>query len=84
MGMPNIDDRDLGLGVDDAERSTGPDSSRNRARDNEKGEIMKDPQECKPRCGKRRDEVRRNSDSGYSLILFLAVTSSTCSMESPL
>ena len=35
MGMPNIDERDLGRGVDGGERSTGTDETRSGARGHE-------------------------------------------------
>ena len=37
MGMPNIDERDLGHRVDDGKRSTGTDGIKNGAMDHEKG-----------------------------------------------
>ena len=78
MGMPNIDDRDLGRRVDDGKRSTGTDEIKNGAMDHEKGgEDEEDPQEGELRSGQRRDEVRRKSDSGHSLRIFLFVSSST-------
>ena len=84
MGMPNIDDGDLGRRVDDDKRSTGTDEIENGAMDHEKrGEDEGDPQEGELRSKQRRDEVRRKSDSGqYSLRFFLFVSISTCSMES--
>ena len=78
MGTPNIDDEDLGRGVDDGKRSTGTDEIKNGAMDHEKGgESEGDPQEGELRSGQRRDEVRRTSDSGHSLRSFLFVSSST-------
>ena len=83
MGMPNIDDRDLGPRVDDGKRSTGTDEIEDGAMDHEKeGEDEGDPQEGELRSGHRRDEVRRKYDSGLSLRFFLFVSISTCSMES--
>ena len=85
MGMSNTDDRDLGRTVDDDKRSTGTDEIENGAMDHEKGgEDEGDPQEGELRSRQRRDEVRRKSDSGYSLRFFLFVYISTCSMESAL
>ena len=82
MGMPNTDDRDLGRRVDDDIRSTGTDEIKNEATGHEKGgEGEGDPQEGELRCGKRRDEARRKSDSGRSLGSFLFVSISTCSTE---
>ena len=37
IGIPNIDDRDLGRRVDDGKRSTGTDEIKNGAMDHEKG-----------------------------------------------
>ena len=77
MGMPNIDDRDLGRRVDDDKRSTGTDEIKNGAMDNEKGGGDEGgPQEGELRSGQRRDEVRQKSDSGYSLRFFLALSNS--------
>ena len=60
MGMPNIDDRDLGRRVDEGKRSTGTNEINNGAIDHEKGGGDEgDPQEGKPRSGQRRDEVRQ-------------------------
>ena len=85
VGMPNTDDRDLGRRVDDDKRSTGMDEIENGAMDHEKGvEDEGDPQEGELRSGERRDEVKRKSDSGYSLRFFLFVSILTCSMESAL
>ena len=68
MGMPNTDDRDLGLRVDDHIRGTGMDEIKNGAMDHEiGGEDEGDPQEGELRSGQRRDEVRGKSDSGRSL-----------------
>ena len=85
MGMPNIDDRDLGLRVDYGKRSTGTDEIQNGVMDHVKGgDDEGDPQEGELRSGQRRDEVRRKFDSGHSLRFFLVVSSSTCFMESAL
>ena len=85
MGMPNADDRDLGRRVDDDKRSTGTDEIENGAIDHEKGgEAEGDSQEGELCSGQRRDEVRRKSDSGHSLRVFLFVSISTSSMESAL
>ena len=82
MGIPNIDDRDLGRRVDEGKRSTGTNEINNGAIDHEKGGGDEgDPQEGKPRSGQRRDEVRQKFDSGCSLISFLALSSSIFSME---
>ena len=59
MGMPNIDNRDLGRRVDEGKRSTGTNEINNGAIDLEKGGDDKgDPQEGEPRSGQRRYEVR--------------------------
>ena len=85
MGMPNIDDKDLGRSVDGGKRSTGTDETKNEATNHEQGgEGEEHPQEGELRGGQRRDEVRRKSDSGHSLRFFLFASSSTCSMESAL
>ena len=85
MEMPSIDDRDLSRRVEDGKRSTGTDEIKNGAMGHEKwGDDEGDPQKGELRSGQRRDEVRRKFDSGVSLSLFLALSSSTSSMESPL
>ena len=85
MGMPNIDDRDLGCRVDDGNRSTGTDEIKNGAMDHEKGRDDEgDPREGELRIGQRRDEVRRKSDSGHYLRLFFVLSGSTYLMESAL
>ena len=85
MGMPNIDDRDLGLRIDDGKRGTGTEEIKNRAMNHEKGRDDEgDPQEGELCSGQRRNRVRRQSGSGHSLRLFLTLSSSTCSMESAL
>ena len=78
MGMPNIDDRDLGRRVDEGKRSTDTDEIKNGAMDHEKGgEDEGDRQEGEIRSGQHRDEVKRKSDFGNSLRFFLFVSSST-------
>ena len=85
MGLPNIDDRDLGRSVDDDKRSTGTGESKYGEMDHEKGgEDEGDPQKGELRRGQRRDEVRQKPDSGHSLRFFLFVSILTCSMESAL
>ena len=60
MGMPNIDDRDLGRRVEDGKRITGNDEIKNGAMDHEKGGGNEgDPQEGELRSRRRRDVVRR-------------------------
>ena len=62
MGISSIDERDLGRGVDNGERSTGTDETRSGARDYDGGrgrDDEGDPQECEHRSGQRRVEVRR-------------------------
>ena len=85
MGIPNIDDRDMGRRVDGGRRSTGTKEKIYGAIDHEKGgDDEGDPQESELCSGQRRDEVRRKFNFGHSLCFFLVVSSSTCSMESPL
>ena len=85
MGMPNIDDRDLGRRIDDEKRSTGTDEIENEAMDHEKGgDDEGGPQEGELCSGQRRDKVRQKSNSGHSLRSFLFLSISTCSMESAL
>ena len=81
MGMPNIDDRDLGRRVDDGSWSTGTDEIKNGAIEHEEGGGDKGDE---LRSGQRRDEVRRKSDSGHSLRFSHALSDSTGSMESAL
>ena len=73
MGMPNIDDRDPDRRVDDGKRNTETE-----------GGNEEDAQEGELGSGQRRDDVRRKFDSGHSLCFSLALSSSTCSMESTL
>ena len=83
--MSNINEKDLCCRVNDGKRSTSTDEIRNGARHHEGGEDDEgDQQECEPRSGQRRDQVRRKFNSGYSLSFFLVVSSSTCSMGPPL
>ena len=85
MGMPNIDDRNLGRRVDEGKRITGTIEIQNGAMDHEKGGGDEGyPQEGKLCSGQGLDEVRRKFDSGHSLCFFLVVSSSTCFMESAL
>ena len=71
MGMPNIDDRDLGHRVDDGKRSSGTDGIKNGAMDHQKGGGDEgDPQEGELRSGQRRDEVRRKFDSTILFVSF--------------
>ena len=85
MRMLKIDDNsDPGRRVDDGKRSTGVDEIKNGATDHEKRAGDEgDPQEGELCSGQRRDDVRRKSDSGHSRF-FLALSNSTCSMESAL
>ena len=83
MGMPNIDDTDLGHRVDDGKWSSGTDGIKNGAMNLEKGGGDEgDSKEGELRSGQRRDEVRRKSDSGHYFRFILDLSNSTCSMES--
>ena len=82
MGMPNIDDKDLGRRVDYGKWSIGADEIKTGPMYHENGGGDEgDPQEGELRS-ERRDEVRRKSDTGHSLRFFLDLSNSTCSMES--
>ena len=68
MGMPNIDDRDLGRSVDNGKWSIGTEEINNGTMDHEKGgDGDGDPQEGVLCSGQHRDEVTRKSDSCPSL-----------------
>ena len=72
MGMPNIDDRDLGRRVDGGNRSTGTDEIQNGAMDHEKrGYDEGDPQEGELRSGQGRDEVNESSTPAIIFVSFL-------------
>ena len=85
MGMPNINDRDLGHRVDNIKRSSGTDEIKNGAMNHGKEQDYEgDSQEGELHSGQRRDKVRQTSYFGHFLHLFLALSSSTCSRESSL